>query len=247
MLPEFCLLCEGWVQRSASVPLCSRHSEPLSRIPEPRCYQCQRPMKPSPGTREPTAFSLVCGDCRTRELILTRVRCGFLLTEAARTIVLDWKFQRRRRWSSWLGDRLRRLIGPTLEDYGISGLIPVPLHPDRRRERGFNQALDLARRLETEAWPVLEGLRKVRSTEPQSTLSREERTLNLKGAFDVPDELDLDSGASVAVVDDVYTTGSTLRECARTLQAERNCSVLGITLLRAIPHDDRSGSRPDST
>jgi ComF family protein len=96
--------------------------------------------------------------------------------------------------------------------------IPVPLHPRRLRERGFNQSLLLARHVAGKLNTELDflSLRRVRYTLPQTGLGKEERRKNVRGAFQVrnPEAV---KGKTVLLVDDVATTGNTLNECARVL------------------------------
>ena len=96
-------------------------------------------------------------------------------------------------------------------------LLPVPLHPSRLRERGYNQALELARPLAREFGIALRTdlLVRSRATSTQSNLDAAERRRNLRGAFAIVDNAALP--AHVAIVDDVMTTGTTLQECAKTL------------------------------
>ncbi|WP_034630263.1 ComF family protein [Desulfotruncus alcoholivorax] len=98
-------------------------------------------------------------------------------------------------------------------------LVPVPLSPDRERERGFNQALLLARELEQHfKVPVLErAVVKIRETPPQAELSRQERLVNLANAFIVPDR-DLIKGKKITIIDDVITTGSTVSKISHILR-----------------------------
>ena len=113
---------------------------------------------------------------------------------------------------------------------------PVPLHPRRQRERGFNQSELLARSLAAhfgaELAPHL--LARVRDTAPQIDLPRAERQANVRGAFAVP-KPEKAAGKSVLVVDDVFTTGATLRECARVLRRAGASRVLIFTLARPLP------------
>ncbi len=114
-------------------------------------------------------------------------------------------------------------------------IVPVPLHPTRLREREFNQsnllAAEIGRILEI---PSRDGiLLRTRWTDPQVALDRRERAKNLRGAFAVsrPDPV---SGRSVLLVDDVYTTGATARECAATLKRAGAAFVSVLTLARTI-------------
>lgn len=110
-------------------------------------------------------------------------------------------------------------------------LIPVPLHPAKVRERGFNQAEILAQALSSRLeCDVLNALKRIRYTLPMVELSPEERKRNVKGAFAMRN---CNVQGEVVIVDDVLTTGSTVAECARILK-EAGCDVVGIfTLTRA--------------
>jgi ComF family protein len=127
----------------------------------------------------------------------------------------------------WLGNRFTK-IQPDF-DY----LIPVPLHPKRLRERGFNQALLLSRALE--GIPVEKTrarlLKRVRHTHPQVRLDPEERRQNVRGAFKVEDR-GMVLGKNLLIVDDVFTTGATVNECARVLKEAGAERVSVYTLAR---------------
>ncbi len=123
---------------------------------------------------------------------------------------------------------------PVLLDLsGIDAILPVPLHPSRERERGFNQAYILAKLLSRRhGVPVLKGLlRRIRPTPPQAG-KRRERIRNVRGAFRVhhPEQI---RGRSILLVDDVYTTGATVNECARVLMKAGARGVWVYTLARA--------------
>jgi ComF family protein len=111
-------------------------------------------------------------------------------------------------------------------------IIPVPLHSSRLKKRGYNQAELLARELSQKAETpyVVNVLKRVRQTAPQFELKREERQKNIKGAFSIDDRYKKKMmGKWVLLVDDITTTGSTLRECAKVLKKSGAEKVLGIT------------------
>ncbi len=112
-------------------------------------------------------------------------------------------------------------------------IVPVPLHPNRLRERGYNQAALLARQLgERGGLPILdEALRRVRETAPQTDLNAQERKENVRGAFRCGD-YDL-KGKQVLLIDDVCTTGATLEACSLALYQGQVRSVWALTLARA--------------
>ncbi|MGE3513376.1 MAG: ComF family protein [Vicinamibacterales bacterium] len=114
---------------------------------------------------------------------------------------------------------------------GADAVVPVPLHRARRRQRGFNQAHDLARQL---GLPTLRALRRIRATDPQADLPAEARRINVQGAFVCNRTWTDWRGATLVLVDDVCTTGSTLDACARALRAGGAADVRAITAARAV-------------
>jgi ComF family protein len=116
-------------------------------------------------------------------------------------------------------------------------LIPVPLHAARLRWRGFNQSLLLARELAS-AWQMSANpfvLRRCRSTPPQVGLDERARRRNVRGAFEVADRASV-KGRAVLLVDDVFTTGATVNECAVTLRRAGARYVDVLVLARVLPH-----------
>ena len=109
-------------------------------------------------------------------------------------------------------------------------LIPVPLHPKRLKHRGFNQALLLAQAF-PEAPLAREAVVRMRHTQPQVGLNPKERQDNVKGAFAVPDPA-LVKGKNVLLIDDLFTTGSTVKECARVLRKAGARRVEVLTVAR---------------
>jgi ComF family protein len=105
--------------------------------------------------------------------------------------------------------------------------VPVPLHPSRRRERGFNQAEDLARHV---GLPIVAALRRARRTLPQADLPESKRHGNVKNAFAPGKDGRLIPGLIVVLIDDVSTTGATLDACARVL---KECGAREVRALTA--------------
>ena len=109
--------------------------------------------------------------------------------------------------------------------------VPVPLHPARRRQRGFNQASDLARHL---GLPVHHALRRVRATPTQTGLPAVQRHRNVRDAFAATPSARALAGRTVVLVDDVSTTGATLEACARALKEAGVGEVLALTAARVV-------------
>ena len=114
-------------------------------------------------------------------------------------------------------------------------VIPMPLSAERLRERGFNQALEIAKPIAAELGVALgvETCRRVQHTPPQSVLAWEDRAKNIAGAFVCMEDV---SGRSVAVVDDVLTTGATMNEIARVLRKRGAVRVVGWVAARTLEH-----------
>jgi ComF family protein len=151
---------------------------------------------------------------------------------AMRQAILLFKYGGRPSLGSHLGRLMAASGGELCDPPRFDLLIPVPLHPSRERKRGFNQAALLAKEVGG-AWGRRVGgrlLRRVRSTDAQSG-GRAAREANVRGAFHVtrPDQVE---GRRVLLIDDVFTTGATVNECAETLLAAGATEVAVYTLAR---------------
>jgi len=204
LLPPHCLLCgqTGSAQRD----LCTACAADLLRNAV-CCQRCALPLE---------TMAPLCGECLQREPPFASAAVPFVYAAPLDQLITHLKFGRNlaagRVLSELWIDALRAATPAQ-----PAALIPVPLHPDRLRERGYNQALELARPLaRTFAIALRDDLLvRKRATAAQSNLDAPERQRNLRGAFAVTDGSAVP--AHVAVIDDVMTTGATLRECARAL------------------------------
>jgi ComF family protein len=146
---------------------------------------------------------------------------------ALREIIHAFKYEGRRSLANPLGAMVRDAGSAILEDSDC--IVPVPLHPWRRMRRGFNQARDLARRLDR---PVVDGLWRIRSTASQMALPADARRMNIRGAFICSPFARIDDRA-IILVDDVRTTGATLDECAKVLLVAGAREVKALTVALA--------------
>ncbi len=176
---------------------------------EHACERCARPLPPSAGT--------VCGRCLRRPPPYADVFAPLRYAEPVDRLIAEFKFRGKLTHAALFGTLL-------IEAAEASGrhppelLLPVPLHRSRLRERGYNQALELARPL-ARHWGVgvdAFALSRVRATAAQMQLPAKQRLKNVRGAFALRDGVRLP--ASVAVVDDVMTTGATVSEIAKLLR-----------------------------
>jgi ComF family protein len=166
-----------------------------------------------------------CGACRTRPPAFAYARTAAHYDGVAQEALKAFKFGGRRALAAPLGDLVAEIGLTNLPLSPPDLLVPVPLHPARERERGFNQALLLARRV-GQAWdvPVETVLARGTATRPQTDLTAEERRANVRGAFVVrrPERV---AGKHVLVLDDIVTTGSTVSACA---SARRDAGAAGV-------------------
>ena len=206
ILPPTCLLCGA--AGAARLDLCAGCLRDLPRNFS-ACPRCATPL--------PLAGIGACVRCRAQPLAFDRAFVPFRYQPPVDVLITRLKFGGRLACARLLGE----LFVAALAERGNPPpdcIVPVPLHPRRLRERGFNQSLELARaaahRFGIPLW--INGLRRVRHTVPQTQLNARQRQTNPLGAFALNGPL---TGTRIALMDDVVTTGSTINECARVLRA----------------------------
>jgi len=175
---------------------------------------------------------IVCSSCNTKSFHFTHNRAAFAYEDLVRDLIRDIKFRRRRHVAQGLG---RLWAGFAAEDIPANAiLVPLPMHPKKRRVRGFDQAVILATALAAHSGakmaPILE---RTQNTPPQSGLHPRQRAENVQGAFRIKPGVDVE-GQTYILVDDIYTTGASLNECARVLKAGGATEVSAMTLAIAI-------------
>lgn len=171
----------------------------------------------------------MCGDCE-QGAPFERIGAAFVHGGAAQEAIVRLKFRGRREVARILGPLLAHATWPLLDRFDV--VAPIPLHATRRRERGYDQARLLAAALAAAVDRPLRTdlLARVRATERQMELDREERLRNLEGAFVAAPAA---RGLRIALVDDVITTGATSRAAADALRAAGAASVCVVAFCRA--------------
>ncbi len=227
--PRECVHCGRLLEYRNREYLCPACRPLLFPIKDAVCEKCGRPLE---GEVLPP---VECPPCREKAPAFRRARAAFLLTGAGKSLVLGYKYGRNPYLS---GTAVSLLHGAFLArfrrpDYDF--ILPVPLHPRKERERGFNQSALLAAGLGRRTGIRLagKGLIRDRYTGTQTRLSRKERQKNVRGAFRVL-SVDRFRGRSLLLIDDVYTTGATVNECAKVLVKAGAKNVDVLTLARAV-------------
>lgn len=229
--PRRCAGCEKSWLHSGQGFWCDACLAELPWIASPMCPQCGRPYPKSPSSPDHR-----CGDCLQSVFLFDTARSATYHGGMVRQRIHQLKFGGQLHWVRPLADLLVRMVRREAVVSTVDRIIPVPLHRKRLRQRGFNQASLLARMLGRQLSLAVSYDALVRSswTEPQTRLKREERLQNVKDAFHVG-EAGKVRDRHLLLVDDVYTTGTTLNECAKTLKAAGAAAVHAVTVSRALP------------
>lgn len=223
--PPFCAVCARAIESSQT--LCRDCAESAPRIRAPFCAKCSQPF---PGD---ITGSFTCANCADRLLHFGAAVSAYRSRSVVRELIHAFKYNRQ----LYLRHQLGRWLAETLEDPRLAGrsfdfIVPVPLHPARERERGFNQAELLATALQRRSGlPVRKVLQRTRYTTTQTQFDRSERMENLRGAFRLRRGSNVQD-LRVLLVDDVLTTGSTLSECASVLHQAGALSIHAATVAR---------------
>lgn len=203
--------------------ICADCEKKLPRLLPPVCQRCGKP--------EPSA--LYCSECWKKQNGIDSIRSVFIFEGMIRAAVHELKYYNLRAISGLLG----KYMAAYYSENNLSGdyLVPVPLHPKRFRQRGYNQSELLAMSMsEITGVPMLKGaIERVIDNEPQTrTVSVDERRHNVEDVFFCGSSLVM--GKDIMIVDDVCTSGATLDACARSLKKAGVKRVFGITLAREV-------------
>lgn len=228
LFPPLCHSCRAFIPDAGPVHICPACRERMPTVAHPLCQVCGIPFS---GAGE----DHVCGACRQSAPDFYAARSALVYEGPCRDLVHAFKYHHK----THLRRPLALLAAGSLRDFVAACapdlMVPVPLHIRRLRERGFNQAVLLGE-IWAREWnlPLDRGaMRRIRWTEPQINLTAAQRRDNVKGAFGVRDT-DAVRGRRVLLVDDVYTTGSTVKECAGVLKASGAREVAVVTVARAV-------------
>jgi ComF family protein len=199
------------------------------------CEACRAAVKPieppwCEKCGEPFVGDRLCANCRAHPLQIEQIRSVALFDGVLRQAIHRFKYERLSGLAEPFGDMLADYW--RTEQLTADWLIPVPLHPSRERDRGYNQSELLSRQLARRAnVPISsKGLRRTRATAVQMTLNAAQRRENVAGAFECVEPHV--RGARVVIIDDVGTTGATLDACAQAVLKAGAASVMGLTLAR---------------
>ena len=215
LYPPYCVLCHAYLKLEETY-LCAPCVQLIQPLKAPLCLKCSEPLPPYGKNQS------VCSTCRSERPYYNR---GFALLryeDPIKTIFHQVKFQKK----LWLREIFSKLIASfssSINPNDYEMIVPVPLDARRERERGFNQALLIAKMLERsfqkDRLRISALIAKKKKVLPQSQLKRRERLENLEGAFCLK-KRGQSLGKRILLVDDIVTTGSTINECAKILKED---------------------------
>jgi len=230
LLPIDCISCARPLRMDPVPYVCDLCWDLITPISGPRCSRCDQPFASNAAnTWSPTHR---CQPCLERPPAYDRAWTLYPYIPPLQDVICALKYRHAFGLARPLAALMIRALPEQLE---VDLILPVPLHPSRLRAREFNQSLLLADRLGKYLMRPISTTALVRTvvTEPQTSLTRQERLRNLRRAFTVRHAESLD-GRRVLLVDDVFTTGTTLNECAKILRSAGAASVSALTLARTM-------------
>lgn len=218
MYPKTCCFC-GRVSRQE---ICDACRKKVSYIQEPRCKKCGKPIR-----YEEQEY---CGDCQKQSFHYIQGRNLWIHKGAVPWSIYQFKYHNRRIYGRFYAQELYRLYGKLIGEWGIDLIVPVPLHRRRKRKRGYNQSEIIARHLGELAGIPVDTKLVIRKkyTKPQKTLNNKERVKNLNGVFEVRKRISQEK--KILLIDDIYTTGSTIDGVAKELLEKGHNKVWFLTI-----------------
>jgi ComF family protein len=224
--PLRCPVC-GEIVIPKSEKVCSQCRQKLSYINEPRCKKCSKPIE-----LEEMEY---CNDCAQKNFHFQKGYAVWLYDDVMKRSIANFKYHGRKEYAKFYIQEIVRIYGKTLKQLMPDVIVPVPIHKSKYLKRGYNQADILARGLGKELnIPVLSRLLiRNKNTLPQKQLSDKERLRNLTKAF-IFDEITADNYKknlnNILLVDDIFTTGSTIEACTNVLRVQGIENIYFITL-----------------
>lgn len=230
--PPTCPFCSS-PEVDSGVSICSNCLGSVREIGAPLCPQCGLPLP------ETTPGELLCGECLVAPPAYDRARYGVKYKGAVQEAIKNLKYGGALHAAAALSELLIEAFQRHYEPAEFDLILPVPIHRKKLRERGFNQVVVLSQRLSRSVGIPLDRTAFVKSvdTPPQAGLSRKERLSNLRGSFRVARK-DAIENKRILLVDDVATTGSTIREAARTLRKAGSARIDALVLAFRAPRDN---------
>ena len=209
LYPRRCPVCDKAVKPFGSL-VCEECVPKIKYVKAPYCQKCGKELK--------DARAVFCHDCVNRKHFYDRGMALFAYRSVSDSIY-RFKYRGRQEYAAYYGERMARILGKRILELRPDALVPVPIHAAKKRQRGYNQAEVLANEVGRLLHIPVETklIKRVQKTKPMKDLSVQERQNNLKRAFKIlRNDVKLNT---IVIIDDIYTTGSTIDMLTATLQA----------------------------
>lgn len=232
IFPAPCRICSETLVTASPIPICAACLNSFEPLTGPACELCGRPFLSAVAmeARQP-----LCLACRRGVYGFDVARSYASYNDPMASAITLLKYQQVTRLGSWFAARLAELVTKEPQELAADVVVPVPLHPARQRERGYNQAeliaRPLAKQLRLPLGPYL--LVRIKPRPDKHRLSRQERWHTVRGAYVLREGARVDK-LRVLLVDDVLTTGATLDSCSRALRKAGAARVIGLTVARVV-------------
>lgn len=207
VFPKSCAICDSVIEKEKLV--CDECIKKIKFVKEPKCKKCGKQL-----INERDEY---CGDCNKNHHLFVEGVSAFEYTEEIRRAIYKFKYHNRRDYGSFFAWAIYENNKRKIEGWNPDVIVPVPIYQKRRLQRGYNQAEILAEEL-SEYVKIPADMRCIirqTDTKPQKDLTAAERKRNLENAFKIVDNVV--KYKKVMLVDDIYTTGSTVDACAKVL------------------------------
>ena len=222
LFPPRCPICDGILEPGQEYGPHLHCESKILWIEGPTCFKCGQPIS--------SEHSEYCYDCNRRRHAFVQGKACFQYDGQMKLGMYRFKYSNRREYANWYATACLERYGDWLMTTGVEAILPVPMYKRKERQRGYNQAEVFAKALAHELGVPCEDklVLRTRNTVPQKQLNVKERENNLKNAFHVTRSIV--KYRSILLVDDIYTTGSTMDALAKELQKYGITNIFFLTI-----------------
>lgn len=236
IFPLDCRICEKPIRESKGYSICEDCFKTIELIDKPYCVKCGKPFLISTDLFFRQDKEILCADCKRKKYSFEFARSVGIYHRVLKKCIHLFKYYGEKKLAEPLGKLLIDYLVKNQEfKKKIDLIIPVPLHKNDLKERGFNQSVLLSKIIGNHfSIPVEEEvLIKKKLTLSQVNLSKKDREKNILRAFSIdrPEEI---RGENILILDDIFTTGSTVEECAKELKKAKAKNIFILTLARSV-------------
>lgn len=220
-----CLICESYDESITNSYICSHCEKKIKKIIPPICYKCSKPIDYNFATE-------LCQECCYVKRHFEMSRSPYVYEGLIKKAIYSYKYYNKPYFYKLFGNSLANyMINTNYTNFDY--IVSVPLHTTKIRKRGYNQSELLAKHISSNlSIPYIDALKRTKKTLKQSEQNKEERRKNLKDAFSVKRNSQKIINNTILLVDDIYTTGSTVEECSKALINYGATKVYVITIAR---------------